>query len=127
MSDESLYDRIGGAKAVEELIGEFYRHVLADPELGPFFENTSIERLERMQREFFAAALDGPPMSFDVDLATIHQDMAVTRHHLTRFVSHLIAVLESRHEIDRSDAMQIIYRIAVLSDEVIGGGVGEDG
>lgn len=127
MSEASLYERIGGGAAVEEMVGEFYRHVLADSDLRPFFEDTSIDRLERMQREFFAAALDGPPMSIDVDLAAIHQGMPITRHHLTLFVGHLIDVLEGRHEIDRSNAMRIIYRIAVLSDEVIGGGAGEDG
>ncbi len=45
---------------ISEVIDEFYDRVLADPDLKPFFRNTSMDKLRRMQREFFSAALDGP-------------------------------------------------------------------
>ena len=45
---------------VAEVVEDFYTRILADPELKPFFRNTSIDKLHSMQREFFGAALDGP-------------------------------------------------------------------
>ena len=128
MSDDSLtlYERIGGASAVKDLIGEFYRRVLADGSLRHFFRETSIDKLTRMQEEFFAVALDGPTGSAQTDLTGTHHGLGITREHFTRFVDHLISVVEERHSIGRRDAMDIIYRVAMYSDEVIGesGGIG---
>jgi hemoglobin len=57
---QTLFERVGGEQTIRELIHEFYDRVVADPELKPFFINTSMDKLRRMQREFFSAALDGP-------------------------------------------------------------------
>jgi hemoglobin len=125
--ETTLYTRIGGARAVAEMIDEFYSRVLADPELRPFFENVTVERLTKMQSDFFAAALDGPMQTNDIDLAAIHQGMKITRQHLTRFVNHLIEVLDARDAITSKDAMEIIFRIATYSDQIIGESGGSDG
>ncbi len=125
--DVSLYERIGGAAAVDEMVDAFYLRVLGDPELRPFFDGVSIERLRKMQKEFFAAALDGPVSTSDTDLARAHQHLAITRHHVTRFVRHLIDVLDEHALIHRRDAMEIIYRIGTYTDEVVGDAGGTDG
>ena len=48
---QTLFQRVGGEQAIAELINEFYDRVLADPELKPFFKDTSVDKLRRMQRE----------------------------------------------------------------------------
>ncbi len=129
MSDEAttLYDRIGGAATVSRLIDQFYARVLNDAQLRPFFEHTSVERLTSMQKEFFAAALDGPVKKSDLDLAHTHQGRGIRRNHFSLFVNHLIAVLEEESMIDRRDAMDIVDRISTYVDEIIGeaGGSGD--
>jgi hemoglobin len=45
---------------VDELIEAFYVRVLADPLLAPFFQDTPLDRLRKMQKELFAMALGGP-------------------------------------------------------------------
>ncbi|MEZ6060600.1 MAG: group 1 truncated hemoglobin [Planctomycetaceae bacterium] len=129
MSDETetLYDRIGGAATVSRLVDKFYSRILNDPQLRPFFADTSIERLTSMQKEFFAAALDGPVRRTDLDLAYIHQGRGIRRRHFSLFVNHLIAVLEDEEIIDNRDAMDIVDRISTYVDEIIGeaGGSGD--
>jgi len=126
-SDLTLYDSIGGADAVADMIDAFYIRVLADAELRPFFDGVSLDRLQKMQREFFAAALDGPVRSSDRELAEAHHGLEITREHVTRFVRHLIGVLDSRELISRKDAMEIVFRIATYADEVCGHAGGTDG
>jgi hemoglobin len=46
------FERVGGEQTIRELIHEFYDRVIADPDLKPFFKNTSMGKLRRMQREF---------------------------------------------------------------------------
>ncbi|MDZ4236389.1 MAG: group 1 truncated hemoglobin, partial [Dietzia sp.] len=56
----SIFDQIGGAPAVTAAVEDFYRRVLADPELTPYFENVDVKRLKGHQRSFIAAAIGGP-------------------------------------------------------------------
>ena len=124
---KSVFERIGGQAAVNDMVDEFYGRVLADPELRPFFDNTSVDKLKSMQTEFFAAALDGPMSAGDRDLTKAHHDRGITRTHVTKFVDHLISVLDERHAITRRDAMDIVFRIATYTDQVIGEAGGADG
>lgn len=126
MSDEpTLYDRIGGERTIHNLIDNFYDRVLDDDELAGFFAHTSMEKLRHMQKEFFAAALDGPVEYGGSELAVVHQGRGITRHHFTRFVDHLIETLQSigvsEHDID-----EIIPRIALYVNPITGQ-YGEDG
>jgi hemoglobin len=93
---QTLYERVGGEQAIGELIYKFYDRVLADPELKPFFKNTSMEKLRRMQREFFSAALDGPIAYTGRPLSHVHHGRGITKHHFALYVDHLIDTLRAR-------------------------------
>jgi hemoglobin len=121
MTDDqmTLYERIGGEAAVAQLIDDFYDRVLADPELKPFFKNTSMDKLRRMQREFFSAALDGPITYTGKPLSHVHYGRGITKHHLALYVNHLIDSLR-RYEIDEQDVTDIISRINTYAGEITG-------
>jgi len=123
----TLYERIGGEPVICRLVDRFYDRVMDDPELQPFFRNSSIARLRTMQNEFFSAALDGPVKYSGNDLTSIHRNRGITRYHLGRFVNHLTEVLDSENMVSHRDAMEIVVRIAASSDQIIGESGGEDG
>jgi len=129
MSDDqdTLYRRIGGDAAIVSLLDKFYGRVLNDPDLRGFFANSSIEQLKSMQREFFAAALDGPVKYAGNDLSHIHQGRGIQAKHFRLFVNHLMSVLEEEHLISRRDAMDIVFRIATYFEQIIGDAGGVDG
>ena len=116
---QTLFERVGGEQAVAELIHEFYDCVLADPELTPFFKNTSINKLRRMMREFFSAALDGPITYTGRPLGYVHHGRGITKHHFALYVGHLIDILQGR-EIKDQDVQDIISRINTYADEITG-------
>ena len=58
---KSLYEQLGGEEMVTKMVSIFYRKVLADPRLKPFFEHMDMGRLESMQRMFLSTA---PYLSF---------------------------------------------------------------
>jgi hemoglobin len=57
---ESLYQRLGGEGAVDAALDIFYKKVLEDPSLSPFFENTDMPRLLEKQKSFLTFAFGGP-------------------------------------------------------------------
>ena len=116
---QSLYEQIGGAKTIDEFVVSFYQHVLADPMLSPFFENTSIEKLQKMQKAFFSIALGGPEPDSKISLYEAHQGRGIQSKHLTRFTEHLMDTLREIG-IDQDKATKIYQRIATYSNDILG-------
>jgi len=125
MDAPSLYERVGGAEAVDAMVGAFYRRVFADPDLRPFFESVDKDKLERMQRELFTAALGGPPATSPMHLRDAHAGRGIEPRHLGLFTEHLVETLRDL-ELPQDEADAVVARIALYSDDVLGGG-GEDG
>jgi len=115
----SLYDRIGGAPAIDQLIPDFYRRVLEDPELSPFFGRTDMEKLRVMQREFFTMALGGPSSYSGRPLAHVHHGRGITAAHFARFAGHLLHTLEASG-ISPQEAEAVIGRIDTYVNEITG-------
>jgi hemoglobin len=116
---QTLYERIGGEREISKLVHAFYDRVIADPELKPFFKNTSMGKLRRMQREFFSAALDGPIKYTGKPLSYVHHGRGITNHHLALYVDHLIDTLRG-HKISEQNVQEIISRINTYAEEITG-------
>lgn len=56
----SLYDDLGGAKALGPVVDSFYSKVLADERVNGFFDKTDMERQAKKQKAFLAFAFGGP-------------------------------------------------------------------
>jgi len=57
----SLYDRAGGAPAIERLCRRFYERVFADPILTPLFRDPGEDHAERLAL-WLTELLGGPPL-----------------------------------------------------------------
>ncbi len=116
---QTLFERVGGEQAISDLIHDFYDRVLADLELKPFFKDVSVDKLRRMQREFFSAALDGPISYTGRPLSHVHHGRGITKHHFALYIGHLIDVLQARG-IDHQDVQEVIARINTYAEEITG-------
>ena len=117
MQGQSLYERVGGEAGVPRLIGIFYGRVVADPQLSPFFAHIPMEKLHRMQVEFFTSALGGPLQYSGRPLAHVHAGRGISPAHLRRFIEHLLATLETL-ALSRQDVQSIYDRIALEADDI---------
>ncbi len=117
--EQTLFERVGGEQAISGLINEFYDRVIADPELKPFFSQSSMGKLRRMQREFFSAALDGPITYTGRPLSYVHHGRGINKHHFALYVGHLIDTLQD-HGINEHDVNDIIDRINTYANEITG-------
>ena len=118
-NQQTLFERVGGTQAIAELVDKFYDRVVADPELRPFFKNVSMDKIRRMQREFFSAALDGPTIYTGRPLGYVHHGRGITKHHFSLYVGHLIHTLQGC-ALKEQDVQDIISRISTYADEITG-------
>jgi len=122
-----IYQRIGGEEGIAGMVDSFYEKVLADPELAPYFTHVPIDKLRRMQREFFAAAVGGPIVYSGRPLSEAHHSLDISRREFQRFTEHLIETLEEKG-LDKRDVSDVIAKVNLYADEITQstGGSGED-
>jgi hemoglobin len=114
----SPYERIGGDRAVEEIVFAFYQRVIADPELSEFFRDTDIDRLLAMQREYVATALGGPGTYSSSALRDAHSGRGIRGRHFVRFLDLFMETLGDRG-LDAEDIDLIMDRMAIASTDVL--------
>ncbi|QDT03845.1 Group 1 truncated hemoglobin GlbN [Rubripirellula lacrimiformis] len=118
-NDGVIFDRLGGPEGVAAILQDMYERVLADPDLAPFFENTSMDRLRQMQYQFVASAFDGPVAYTGAELNAVHAGRGITRTHFSKFCGHFLEAMRAR-SIDPTVIDQALGRLATYADKVTG-------
>ena len=90
----SIFERIGGASAVNAAVEIFYRRVLGDESISRFFDDIDMDRQIAKQRAFLTVAFGGPNAYSGRDMREAHQDMVLTEEHFGAVAAHLQATLE---------------------------------
>jgi hemoglobin len=89
----SIYEQIGGREAVSAAVDIFYKRVLCDHVLRPYFAGTDMRWQKTHMRAFLAVALGGPELYRGRDLGAAHAGLGVTDEAFNRVVGHLVATL----------------------------------
>jgi hemoglobin len=117
--ETSLYDAIGGRASLVAAVDVFYRRVLADPELSPFFPDGVGDRHRAYLITFLGEALGGPSRYRGRDMATAHRGLGIGNAHFDRVAGHLDATLDElgvpRHLTDRIIGVAATLRPAVVT------------
>ncbi len=113
----TIYERIGGTEAIEQVVDDFYVRVLADPELAPFFVGTRMPKLKQRQVEFFAAALGGPEPYRGAGMREVHTGRGITQKHFDLVVEHLVAALTGAG-VDQATVEEIVSALAPLAPDI---------
>jgi|APLow6443716910_1056828.scaffolds.fasta_scaffold324865_1 hemoglobin len=96
-SNVSLYDQIGGEKAIEIAAVIFYRKVLNDHHICRFFYFTDMDSQLLKQRTFLTYAFGGPNIYTGKDLRSAHAmfvKMGLDDTHFDAVIGHLISTFE---------------------------------
>ena len=94
--EKPLFEKIGGEGAVDAAVDLFYRKVLADEELAPFFEATDMEEQHKKQKAFLTMAFGGPNNYSGADMTKAHAKLVkdgMGEKHFNLVISHLGATL----------------------------------
>ena len=117
-----LYEKVGGADTIRELVRIFYDRLLADPRLAPFFPETDMESL-RAKQVMFLTMLMGRTRSFSgKDLSAAHagaRAQGLTDEHFDALLGHFEASM--RHLGVADDYIrEVIARLQSTRNAVLG-------
>lgn len=90
----TLYERLGGAAAVDKAVDVFYGKVLADDRINGFFENLDMVAQANKQKAFLTMVFGGPHNYSGKDMRTGHAHLALNEGHFDAVVENLAATLQ---------------------------------
>ncbi len=114
MSEQSLYDQIGGEAAVDAAVDIFYRKVLADDRINKFFEDVDMERQAAKQKAFLTVAFGGPNKYTGKDMRDGHAHLVargLNDSHFDAVMEHLGATLKELNVPD-----ELIAKAAAIAE-----------
>ena len=93
----TLFERIGGADAVDAAVDGFYGKVLADDRIKHFFEGVDMERQAEHQKRFLTFAFGGAPDYPGRAMRAVHkrlvEEMGLSDEHFDAVLEDLGATL----------------------------------
>lgn len=114
LQDLPLYYRIGEEQAMDIAVEAFYRKVMEDELIGPFFKGVDLERQKIKQKNFLSMAFGGPFQFTGEDLRETHKHMVeklgLGDAHVNRFLEIFDATMAELHvsEKERQGMLEIL-------------------
>lgn len=112
----SLYERLGGEKAVDAAVDLFYRKVLADGRIARFFDNVNMEEQLAKQKAFLTMAFGGPNKYTGKDMREAHKRLVakgLSDMHVDAVIENLSTTLRQLGVGEKD-----VQEVAALADSV---------
>ncbi len=89
-----IFDRLGGARAIDAAVDAFYVKVLADKRVNHFFEDINMSKQHKKQKAFLMKAFGGPDFYIGKDMREGHKHLDLREEDFNIIAGHLQATLK---------------------------------
>jgi len=118
MARETLYERLGGHDGIRAVVDDFYDRLLADDDIGPFFQGADLEKLRATQTDFLCEAAGGPETYDAEPVREAHIDVPFTPDHIQRAVELLHRSLDE-FDVPDDDADAVVSAVAEYESDLL--------
>lgn len=121
MSDQSLYERLGGYDAIAAVTEAFLPRLQSDDKLRRFWDNRGADGIEREKQlliDFLSNAAGGPVYYAGRNMQLSHTGMGVDEEDWRRLVSHLAATLES-FNVPKQEMDEVVAFVNSTKHEIV--------
>ena len=113
-TQQSLYEQLGGQPAVDAAVDVFYRKVLTDDRVSPFFDDVDMDRQIAKQKAFLTMVFGGPVAYSGKDMRAGHAHL-VARGLNDSHVDAVVELLgESLREVGAPE--NLIAKVAAIAE-----------
>ncbi len=120
-SNDTLYARLGGYDAIASLADDLLRRLMADEQLGRFWQNRGedgIRREKQLLIDFLCSASGGPVHYGGRDMATSHKGMRITEDDWRVFIGHLQDAA-GKFEVPQQEASEVLAFVQSVKNEIV--------
>ncbi|MCI0486368.1 MAG: group 1 truncated hemoglobin [Blastocatellia bacterium] len=120
---KSLYERLGGKKAIAAVVDEFVARVAADDRINSFFADTASDakRLADFKQKLvdqICQATGGPCKYKGKDMKSAHAGMGVTEAAFGALVEDLIAALD-KFKVPEAEKKELLGLLAPMKGDIV--------
>lgn len=122
LQDIPLYDRLGGDKAMQIVVDHFYRKVLQDDFVAPFFEDVDMDAQREKQKGFLSYAFGGPYRYSGKDMRSAHERLVNNMGLNDRHFEHLMGLLKETFQelqVHEKEINQVLALLESARDDVL--------
>jgi hemoglobin len=112
----SIYEQLGGAPAISAAVEDFYRRVLQDDELAPYFEDLDMDKQMAKQAGFLTMVTGGPNEYSGRDMRAAHAHLVargINDRHVDLVIKHLGDTLSGL-----GVAPELVQQVAAVAESV---------
>jgi hemoglobin len=123
MKEKSLYDRLGGRKAIAAVVDEFVSRVAADARINKFFAATAADRkrlasFKTKLGDQICEASGGPCRYTGKDMKTAHIGMGVGGGDFDALVEDLVGALDTFH-VGAHEKDQLLAALGPMKSDIV--------
>jgi hemoglobin len=124
----TLYNRLGGEKAIQAVVHSFVQRGAADPKVNFTRKGhpnewdatpQNVAKLEKRLVEFIGMATGGPQKYQGRDMVTSHTGMKITEAEFNALAGHLIAALDE-FKVPQKEKDELVAIVAGTKDQIVG-------
>lgn len=116
--EKSLYDRLGGKKAITAVVGEFVGNVGGDSRINKFFAHTDLKRLKKMLVDQICMATGGPCKYKGKDMRTAHKGMGVSEADFNALVEDLVKALD-KFKVGDTEKNELLGALGGMKGDIV--------
>jgi hemoglobin len=123
MKEKSLYDRLGGKKAITAVVDEFVGRVAADTRINAFFAATATDakRLATFKGKLvdqICEASGGPCKYTGKDMKSAHMGMGISSGDFNALVEDLVGALD-KFKVPQHEKDQLLGALAPMKTDIV--------
>ncbi len=121
MSDQSLYERLGGYDAIAAVANALLPRLAGDDKLRRFWDHRGddgVEREKQLLIDFLSNAAGGPVYYTGRNMKTVHKGMRIDEEDWGRLIGHVMATLDS-FDVPEREAGEVVEFIESTKPEIV--------
>jgi hemoglobin len=119
---KALFERLGGEAAIDRAVDIFYRKMLSDDRVAPFFDSVDMDRQAAKQKAFLTMVMGGPNHYTGRDMRAAHSGLVargLNDRHVDIVIEHLGGTLKELGASD-ADIAEVAALAGSVRDDVLG-------
>jgi hemoglobin len=118
ITEQSLYDRLGGKPAITAVVDDFVGRVAADNRINGKFANADLPRLKMMLVDQICQASGGPCTYTGRDMKTAHAGMGISSAEFDALVRDLVATL-NKFKVPEREKNDLLAALGPMRNDIV--------
>lgn len=116
--NKTLYEKFGGRDGIKAVVDTFYKSVLSNPDVAPYFSETNMNKQREHQTNFIGFVLGGPNKYSGRNMREAHAHLNLTEKDF-QIIASLLADALRYHGVSEQDITKVLKIVATTHDDVL--------